>query len=245
MVAAGQRGDRYEITRWVALAETLAGADADMQRKVAIARGLFHFGEIETGLHWLESAYRSDHSDDLWFVFQASISALLSLCVRNPSQQARDVVETALTHPVVKRDAMLELRLCALRAVVLADQKDPVTQVVLYHIAKLRATRIRHSSQAPARPRSGGVSQPTTASGNDDALCCCLTTYELIVDLDPDQAAAGAVVPVLIEVAHAEISRGPMAEARRHIEEARRRLQRIVCSDASPNACRSRQGLTD
>jgi hypothetical protein len=89
VAAAGQRGDRYETVRWLALADTLAGTDPEMQRKVAIARGLFHFGEIQTGLEWLDSAYRSDHSDDIWFVFQASIAALLSLWVRGPTQQVR------------------------------------------------------------------------------------------------------------------------------------------------------------
>jgi len=215
MVAAGQRGDRHEMTRWVALAETLAGADADMQRKVAIARGLFHFGEIETGLEWLESAYCSDHSDDLWFVFQASIAALLSLWVRGPSQHVRDNVEKALTRPIVKHDAMLELGLCALRAVVLADQQDPVAQVVLDHAAKLRA--MHGSDVASQAPGQSAIRWYLTAWANrllgnyDAALADCLAAYELVVDLDPDQDAAGAVVPVLIEMAHAEKSRGRKA----------------------------------
>jgi ATP/maltotriose-dependent transcriptional regulator MalT len=250
VVAAGQRGDRYEMTRWLALAETLAGTDAEMQRKVAIARGLFHFGEIETGLDWLESAYRSDHSDDMWFVFQASISALLSLWVRGPSQQARDVVETAMTRPVVKRDAMLELGLCALRAVVLADQKDPVAQVVLDHVAELRA---KHGSDiASQAPAQSAIRWCLTAWANrllgnyDAAQADCLAAYELIVDLHPDQDAAGAVVPVLIEVAHAEISQGRMAQARRHIEEGRRRLQRIAGPGRLPQMlAEAAKGLTD
>jgi hypothetical protein len=40
----------------------------------------------------------------------------------------RDNVEKALTRPIVKHDAMLELGLCAHGAVVLADQQDPVAQ---------------------------------------------------------------------------------------------------------------------
>ena len=248
-VAAGQRGDRYEMTRWVALAETLAGADADMQRKVAIARGLFHFGEIETGLEWLESAYSSDHSDDMWFVFQASIAALLSLWVRGPSQQVRDIVEKALTRPVVKRDAMLELGLCALRAVVLADQKDPVAQVVLDHAAKLRA---KHGSDVASQaPAQSAIRWCLTAWANrllgncDAALADCLTAYQLIADLDPDEDAAGAVVPVLIELAHAEKFQGRTAEARCHVEEARRRLQGIVGPGRLPQMlAEAAEGLT-
>jgi LuxR family maltose regulon positive regulatory protein len=231
-VAAGQRGDPRELTRCLALAETLAGSDADMQRKVLIARGLFHFGEIETGVERLESAYRSDHSDDLWFVFQSSIAALLSLWVRGPSQQVRDIVEKALSRPIVKHDAMLELGLCALRAVVLADQKDTVAQVVIDHAAQLRAM---HGSDVAAQaPAQSAIRWCLTAWANrllgngDAALADCRAAYELIVDLDPEDDAAGAVVPVLIELAHAEKLHGRNADARTHVEEAQRRIKGIA-----------------
>jgi ATP/maltotriose-dependent transcriptional regulator MalT len=249
-VAAGQRGDREELTRCLALAETLGGCDADMQRKVAIARGLFHFGEIETGLERLESAYCSDHSDDLWFVFQASIAALLSLWVRGPSQHVRDVVEKALTRPIVKHDAMLELGLCALRAVVLADQKAPVAQVVLDHAAQLRA--MHESDVASQAPGQSAIRWYLTAWANrllgngDAALADCRAGYALIADLDPEQDAAGAVVPVLIELAHAEKLRGRTADARSHVEEARRRLKGIVGPGRLPQMlAEAASGLSD
>jgi hypothetical protein len=160
------------------------------------------------------------------------------LWVRGPSQQVRDVVETALTRPVVKHDAMLELGLCALRAVVLADQKDPLAQVVLDHVAELRG---QHGSDVASQaPAQSAIRWCLTAWANrllgncDAAQADCRAAYELIVDLDPDQDAAGAVVPVLIEMAHAEISQGRMAQARRHVEEARRRLQGIAGSGRLP-----------
>jgi hypothetical protein len=114
---------------------------------------------------------------------------------------------------------------------VLADQKDPVAQVVLDHVAELRA---KHGSDiASQAPAQSAIRWCLTAWANRLLGNCvvaqsdCPAAYELIVDLDPDQDAAGAVVPVLIEVAHAEISQGRMAEARGHVEEARRRLQGI------------------
>jgi hypothetical protein len=65
-------------------------------------------------------------------------------------------------------------------------------------------------------------------SNGDAALADCRAGYELLAYLDPEQDAAGAVVPVLIELAHAESLHGRTADARSHVEEARRRRKGIV-----------------
>jgi hypothetical protein len=80
----------------------------------------------------------------------------------------------------------------------------------------------------------------------DAALADCLAAYELIVDLGPNQDAAGAVVPVLIEFAHAEKFRGRTAQARCHVEEAGRRLKGIVGPGRLPQMlAEAAEGLTD
>jgi ATP/maltotriose-dependent transcriptional regulator MalT len=224
---AGIRGEHTDMDRWLTTVETLrakSGAHSAVPSIVHFMRGCFHFGEIENALHSVRSALAVCPRNDPWFPMQCALAALLCSWVDGPTDEVLTFGDEALTSPLNTGQPIALAGAWALKAAVFAARGDAAAESALR-----LATDIRSHSRIDRVPQAANTWSSTARAhrllGDADAAAAdAQTGYEIIADLPAERDATGAVVPLLIELAHARRLQGRHLDARRLGAEAQRRL---------------------
>lgn len=227
---AGLSGDQTEMDKWLEAAESLASghkAATSTLSYVGLMRGCLHFGEVEQALDHARGGFTSSHPADPWLPIQATSLALALLWVRGPDHEILALTDRALNHPAASEQPTALAGAWALRAVVLASHGDKRAEEALR-----QATEIRARSRIDWVPQAANTWSSTARAhrllGNFEAAHSdAHAGYLIVKGLAPEKDATGAVVPLLIEVAHAQKFKGHNESARQYEAEAERRLRRI------------------